>query len=51
MVLLDLEEVTLVDIDIVHFLARSEAEGVELLHCPAYLREWISKENDRRGNM
>jgi anti-anti-sigma regulatory factor len=50
-ILLDLEEVTLVDIDIVHFLARSEAEGVELLHCPAYLREWISKENERRGRV
>jgi hypothetical protein len=50
MILLDLEEVTLVDIDIVQFLARSEAEGVKLLHCPAYLREWISMENDRGGN-
>ena len=46
---LDLEEVTLVDIDVVQFLARSEAEGVELLHCPAYIREWIFRENDRAG--
>jgi anti-anti-sigma regulatory factor len=48
---LDLEEVTLVDIDIVQFLATSEAGGVELLHCPAYIREWISRENDRAGRV
>ena len=46
-ILLDLEEVTLVDLDIVHFLARCEAGGVELLHCPPYIREWIARENDR----
>jgi len=44
---LDLEEVTLVDLDAVHFLARCEAAGVELVHCPSYVREWISRENDR----
>lgn len=46
-IVLDLEEVTLVDLDIVQFLARCEAEGMELLHCPPYIREWISRENDR----
>jgi len=44
---LDLEEVTLVDLDIVQFLARCEAGGMGLLHCAAYIREWISRENDR----
>jgi len=49
-IVLDLEEVTLVDLDIVQFLARCEAAGsVELLHCPPYIREWISRENDRAG--
>jgi anti-anti-sigma regulatory factor len=49
-IVLDLEEVTLVDLDIVQFLARCEAAGsVELLHCPRYVREWISRENDRAG--
>jgi hypothetical protein len=48
-ILLDLEEVTLVDLEIVQFLARCEAAGVELLHCPAYVREWIFRENDRAG--
>jgi len=48
---LDLEEITLVDLDVVHFLARCEAAGMELLHCPAYIREWISRENDRGGRV
>ena len=46
-IVLDLEEVTLVDLDIVQFLARCEAGGMELLHCPPYIREWIARENDR----
>jgi len=47
---LDLEEVTLVDLDIVQLLARCEAKGLELLNCPAYIREWISRENSRANN-
>ena len=46
-IVLDLEEVALVDLDIVQFLARCEAGGMELLHCPPYIREWIARENDR----
>jgi len=49
MIVLDLEEVTLVDLDIVQFLARCEATGMELLHCAPYIREWICRENDRAG--
>jgi hypothetical protein len=44
---LDLEEVTLVDLDGVQFLAQCEARGIELLHCSHYIREWISRENNR----
>ena len=44
---LDLEEVTLVDLDIVQQLARCEAKGIELLNCPPYIREWISRESSR----
>ena len=44
---LDLAEVTLVDMDTVQFLARCEANGVELLHCSAYIREWTSRESAR----
>ena len=44
---LDLEEVTLVDLDIVQLLVRCEASGIELLNCPPYIREWISRESKR----
>ena len=43
-VTLDLEEVTVVDVDVVRFLGTCEREGTELLHCPPYIREWISRE-------
>ena len=43
-VTLDLEEVTVVDVDVVRFLGTCEKEGTELLHCPPYIREWISRE-------
>ena len=41
---LDLDEVTLVDVHVVRFLGRCEQEGTELLHCPLYIREWIARE-------
>jgi len=44
---LDLEEVTLVDLNIVQLLVRCEAKGIELLNCPSYIREWISREKNR----
>jgi hypothetical protein len=47
---LDLEEVTLVDIGVVHFLSNCETAGMELLHCSPYIREWISRENGRIEN-
>jgi len=47
-VALDLEEVTIVDVDVVRFLGACEKEGSELLHCPPYIREWISREQRKR---
>lgn len=47
MITLDLEEVTLVDLASVQFLARYEAAGAELLHCCPYIREWIARERAR----
>jgi hypothetical protein len=41
---LDLQEVTLVDLGVVRFLAICEAEGVEFLNCPPYIKEWIRRE-------
>ena len=40
----DLAEATLVDRAVVQFLAVREVEGVELLNCPRYIREWIGRE-------
>ena len=45
-VALDLTEVLLVDREAVRFLAVSEANGVELRNCPAYIREWVTSERD-----
>ena len=42
--ILDLTEVTLVDIAVVRFLVTCENEGVELVQCPPYVREWIARE-------
>jgi len=44
---LQLDEVTLVDVDVVRFLNRCEAEGVRLVDCSPYIREWMSREQNR----
>ena len=43
-VAIDLAEVDLVDRAVVKLLATSEANGIELRNCPAYIREWIARE-------
>ena len=43
---LDLEEVTLVDVQVVRFLSECEAGGIKLLHCLPYIREWILRERE-----
>ena len=43
-VAIDLAEIDLVDRDGVKLLAQTEAEGIALRNCPAYIREWITKE-------
>jgi len=43
-VVLDLQYLTLVDLEAVRFLRDSEARGVKLLHCSPYVREWINRE-------
>lgn len=43
---LDLTEVTLVSLEGVRALTVAEAKGVELRNCPAYVREWISRESE-----
>jgi hypothetical protein len=41
---LDLDEVTLVDVEVVRFLKVVERQGIELRHCPPFIREWIARE-------
>ena len=48
-VLFDLGEVTLVNVEVIRFLSDCEDEGVELLHCPPYVREWILRERHERS--
>ncbi len=43
---LDLRDLTLVDQDAVSFLERCEADNIHLKNCPAYIREWITKERN-----
>ena len=43
---LDLEELDLIDVEAVRFLGMCEAQGVTLLNCSAYIRDWIGKERD-----
>ena len=45
-IVLDLEEVTLVDLDVVRFLGASEADDVELVNCSPYIRDWIFRERN-----
>jgi anti-anti-sigma regulatory factor len=40
---LDLRDVTLVNEGAVKFLADCEADSIELVNCPAYIREWIER--------
>ena len=47
--ILDLSEVTLVDVAVVRFLMRCESEGVELTQSPPYVREWILRERAEGG--
>ena len=46
-VALDLQEVDLVDVECVRFLNMCEAEGIPVLHCSPYIREWMLQERDR----
>ena len=43
-VIVDLKDLRLVNRAAVKFLARCEADGLEIENCPAYIREWIRSE-------
>lgn len=44
---LDLEEVDLVDVEGIRFLNTCKAEGIPLVHCSPYIREWMVREQGR----
>ena len=46
-VILNLNEVSLVDLDVIRFLATCQTEGIALVHCSRYIDEWIAKERGR----
>ncbi len=41
---LDLGEVDLVDVEGVRFLNACESAGIAVVHCSAYVREWMLRE-------
>ena len=43
-VAIDLKNVLLADREAVNLLAVHESNGVELRNCPAYIREWVTRE-------
>ena len=45
---LDLEEVNLADVEGVCFLNACEANGISVVHCSPYIREWMSLERGER---
>jgi hypothetical protein len=47
-VTLDLDELYLVDIDAVRFLNACGAQGVRVVNCSLYLREWMHRERKQK---
>jgi anti-anti-sigma regulatory factor len=41
---LDLEQVTIVDADVVRFLVACKADGATIMHCSRYIRVWMRRE-------
>lgn len=46
-VAIDLTQVLLADCEVVKFLAACESNGNELKNCPAYIREWVTRERKK----
>ena len=45
---LDLKEVTVVDLEVVRFLGTCKAGGVRFVFCPQYIKEWMARERKRK---
>ena len=48
-VAIDLKEVLLMDREAVELLALLESNGAELRNCPAYIREWVTRERANKN--
>ena len=46
---IDLKQVVLADREAVRFLAACELNGSELRNCPAYIREWVTREGENKN--
>ena len=46
---LDLKEVTVIDVEVVRFLGACKADGVKIVHCPPYIRKWMAQERKPQG--
>jgi anti-anti-sigma regulatory factor len=46
---LDLRDVTLIDVHIVHYLIARRREGVRLRNIPAFIEEWMRREEEVGG--
>ena len=44
LIILEMDELTLVDTDVVRFLIDCQTRGIQLRGCSAYIREWIARE-------
>ena len=49
-VIIDLKDVLIVDREAIKLLAVCELNGVELRNCPAYIREWVTREMADRNS-
>jgi hypothetical protein len=43
-VVLDLQDLTLVCGEAINFLLQCESDGITLENCPAYVREWMTRQ-------
>jgi hypothetical protein len=46
-VILDLRELALVDVESIRFLNACEENGISVVDCPAFIREWMSRERSK----
>ena len=45
-IVLDPEDASVADREVIRFFMSCEADGVKLENCPPYIREWMEREKD-----